>query len=121
MFSHSLCRIGITAWFEWNRSNIAKQHCENKGKPQMKCNGRCYLKKQIKKLNQNSDAPDKSGNSKASCEDYLVFVIPDYIEHNYLNLAGAVLYFGKTVTFYDFLHERLVFHPPRFASDSRWV
>lgn len=113
LFSHSLCRIGITAWYELNRSSITTQHCENKDKPQVGCNGKCYLKKQLKKLDQNSEAPARPGNTKACVEDYPVFVVPDYIVHNFSSAAMVVVYFGKAPSGYGFLHERLVYNPPK--------
>lgn len=39
----------IYASFKANQAYIAKELCENKAKPQMHCNGRCHLKKQLAK------------------------------------------------------------------------
>lgn len=37
--------------YEINKTSITKQYCENKNRPQMHCNGRCFLRKQLLKLN----------------------------------------------------------------------
>ncbi len=37
--------------YELNKKYIAEVLCENKDKPEMHCNGKCHLKKQIKKAN----------------------------------------------------------------------
>lgn len=45
-----------TAWtidYQWRRS-IYEKKCENKARPQLHCDGKCYLLKQIKK----SESPD---------------------------------------------------------------
>ncbi len=43
-----------------NYNYIRTELCENKDKPEMHCNGKCHLKKQLKKFNSNptSDAPE---------------------------------------------------------------
>ena len=33
-----------------NQDYITEKYCENKDKPMMNCNGKCYLSKQLKKL-----------------------------------------------------------------------
>lgn len=39
-------------WFYINQQEIAAEKCENKAIPMMHCNGKCYLSKQLKKLEQ---------------------------------------------------------------------
>lgn len=34
-----------------NKAYIIKEYCINKAKPELKCDGKCYLKKQIEKEN----------------------------------------------------------------------
>ncbi len=41
-------RLFVYAGFKLNQSYIAANLCENRNKPQMHCNGRCYLMKKIK-------------------------------------------------------------------------
>lgn len=36
-------------WFRINQEAIAEQHCENKDKPVLQCDGKCYLTKQLQK------------------------------------------------------------------------
>lgn len=35
--------------FKLNQESIAEAHCINKDKPEMNCDGKCYLKKQLEK------------------------------------------------------------------------
>lgn len=42
-------KTAIWAWYKANTDYIAKTLCENKAKPKMHCNGKCYLAKQLKK------------------------------------------------------------------------
>lgn len=58
---HSLTKLSIVAWYEINKDYIAATLCENKNKPEMHCNGKCYLNKQLKKADKTSgqkDTPD---------------------------------------------------------------
>ncbi len=57
LLSHqSLLKLGIVAWYEWNRDYVAQTLCENRDRPQLKCCGKCYLRKQLAK----ADATSKS-------------------------------------------------------------
>jgi hypothetical protein len=41
-------RLFVFAGFEMNQKYIASTLCENRDKPQLHCNGRCYLMKKIR-------------------------------------------------------------------------
>lgn len=51
---------GVTAFWLSNRAYIAATLCENRDKPEMKCGGKCYLKKKI------ADSPDTAPAQKNS-------------------------------------------------------
>ncbi len=46
--SANFSKLFIYAGFEMNKNTIATTLCENRDKPWMHCNGRCYLLKKIK-------------------------------------------------------------------------
>ncbi|RFZ83336.1 hypothetical protein DYU05_14470 [Mucilaginibacter terrenus] len=52
-------RLFIYAGFELNRNYIAEKLCENRDKPWMNCNGKCYFMKKIKQAEQNKNAEEK--------------------------------------------------------------
>ena len=41
-------KLAVIAWYQVNKEYIAATLCENKAVPQMQCNGKCYLSKQMK-------------------------------------------------------------------------
>lgn len=41
-------KAGVWLWYGFNRSYIASELCENRDKPEMKCNGQCVLAKRLK-------------------------------------------------------------------------
>lgn len=55
--------FSFNLYFWWNQKQLAAEHCINKSRPQMKCNGKCYLAKQLAKIEndyqkkQNQPAP----------------------------------------------------------------
>ena len=52
-----------------NYDYIKKELCENKDKPKMNCHGKCYLKKEIKKTQEEEEDPVMP-NFKNVTEDY---------------------------------------------------
>ena len=49
-----LCKITYSVFwqvnFYVNQKEIAEKECENKNRPEMHCNGKCFLAKQLKKV-----------------------------------------------------------------------
>ena len=72
MSMQSLYQLGLVTWFEVNRDYIAEVLCVNKKKPEMHCNGQCYLKKQMKKAEEKQAATGESSRAKT---EFQVFVI----------------------------------------------
>jgi len=64
--SSSFSRFFIFAGFELNKSYIATKLCENRNRPWMHCNGKCYLMKKIKQ------AEDKQNNAERESQKNLV-------------------------------------------------
>ncbi|WP_317039183.1 hypothetical protein [Siphonobacter aquaeclarae] len=52
----SFSPLGTIAYYQLNRDYIAKVLCENRDKPQLHCDGKCYL---AKKLKAQQDRQDK--------------------------------------------------------------
>ncbi len=67
-------KLGIVAWWRVNQNAIARTLCENRDKPQLKCCGRCYLKKQLRKAEDRSETPGKSMPEKIGKEEPAVIV-----------------------------------------------
>lgn len=61
ILAKDIYQFGWDVWFTLNQKEIAREHCENKEKPILKCNGKCYLAKQLKK----AEVESSDGNSKS--------------------------------------------------------
>lgn len=46
---------GTVAYFNINRAYIARVLCENRDRPQLNCNGKCYLAKKLKQQQEKKD------------------------------------------------------------------
>ncbi|WP_295801074.1 hypothetical protein [Mucilaginibacter sp.] len=58
-------RLFVYAGFKMNQSYIAAKLCENRNKPFLHCNGKCYLMKKIKQ------AEDKQNNAESQAQKSL--------------------------------------------------
>ncbi len=47
-----LYKAGFIIYWKINQSYISQALCENKDKPKMHCDGKCYLKKQLEKIDE---------------------------------------------------------------------
>jgi hypothetical protein len=55
--------FGWEVWYKIDQNRIAQEKCENKARPKLKCNGKCYLAKQLKKLEAEQKKNDSTGKS----------------------------------------------------------
>lgn len=81
---------GTIAYFKLNREYIAKVLCENRKRPELHCDGKCYLAKQLK---QQKDKQDKETSEKV---------------HN----MPVIQLFTAQPYFYNFEPEAIVFREP---------
>ncbi|MEO8110333.1 MAG: hypothetical protein ABI594_09880 [Ginsengibacter sp.] len=47
-------KAGYIVYWKLDQSILASKYCENKAKPQLHCNGKCYLQKQLNKADTGS-------------------------------------------------------------------
>lgn len=85
--------------------------CINKTKPQLMCNGKCYLGKELAKTN-NTENTSKSKNQ-------IQKVLDIYLEPNILKVPTQVIYwvqneFKLKINSYYFLFDNRILKPPIF-------
>ncbi|MCL7988466.1 hypothetical protein M8998_10995 [Sphingobacterium sp. lm-10] len=109
----NLTKVGILINFEINQSFIAEVLCVNKSKPMTKCNGQCFLAKQLKKAEEQNDTKvplikmEKLEMAFFSSDTPLDFqsITEQYVAR--LNPA-------KGIEFYTSSFVADIFHPPLF-------
>ncbi len=113
MLAQSLSRFFIVVNFQANRNYIAEFLCVNKAKPELKCNGRCYLVKKMKLAESAEGQVPSSGNQtqKHKLESPL-FYQPLFSAQAYL-LNGVQDFCVFVPTRYIGGAPGSVFHPPQ--------
>ena len=105
--------ISTVLYYQLNIDYIVENYCVNKERPALKCDGKCYLAKQMQSINASSDTKN----------DENIAIIESFIPLFYQEIS----IFGMTNTFYvddeipnwffrddialDVLHE--IDHPPQ--------
>lgn len=98
--------------FRMNQQQIAKTYCVNKTRPRMHCNGKCYLAKQLAKLNQNDTEKNPSDELtfNLKMQPFTAhFVTASSISGD----ASQLFHWGlPTQDYFPSPENRSVFHPP---------
>ncbi|MDB5023747.1 MAG: hypothetical protein JWP78_1502 [Mucilaginibacter sp.] len=66
----SFSRFFIYAGFEMNQSYIASKLCENRNKPWLHCNGKCYLMKKVRQAEEKQNASERETQKNLVQEAY---------------------------------------------------
>jgi len=69
-------RAAIVVHFKLNQEAIAAKFCVNQDKPELHCNGKCYLAKELKETNKKSES-EKIINTKGFD---LIFILNETVE-----------------------------------------
>ena len=60
-------QLGVVLEYVSDKESITEKYCENKDKPELQCNGKCHLKKEIaKKVKSNNEKNTKDSNNKTN-------------------------------------------------------
>lgn len=111
VLSNSLKTSIVYAWYFADIDSFVEVLCENKEKPELKCNGQCHLKKV-------SESQSNEKRTPASIIDFkeILFFTNGIEENNILNIVDLVnnknhLFIYSN--FYKSLEVSLLDHPPQ--------
>ena len=107
-FAQTFDQSFIELDFLANRGTISKIFCVNRDKPQMHCNGRCYLAKQIQKQ---QDENKQQGNNKKEKFEIQFFFVPAETTIVHFFSASTLIY-GRVGENFFSQYQHAVFHPP---------
>ncbi|KGO84126.1 hypothetical protein Q762_02540 [Flavobacterium cauense R2A-7] len=98
--------------FMVNYDYIAKELCENKTKPELHCNGKCYLKKELAKASENTN-PTSQDKKQVHLEQEILFleIVADFDFQNirFHDKKCITTHYSNR---YTHLNSHAVFHPP---------
>ena len=105
----------VVAWYQ-NQSEITALYCINKTKPQLECNGKCHLNKQLSQIDQQDSSPslpfpiEKLKNLELA--QFLLNVMQFTLKNraNVNNTETKALHYQPAL--YDYLFAKGLFHPP---------
>jgi len=93
-----------------NYEYITKELCENKEKPELKCNGKCHLKTELAKAYEENIPASQESKTIVTLELVFLEIIPEitfkrfFVEKEMVSILYSSLYFR--------LHSTRIFHPP---------
>lgn len=93
-----------------NKAYIAAVLCENKDKPQLGCEGKCYLKKQLSK----TDAPESNSSGLTLKLETSPFTAPLFTPEKVVAAVSARAgYAAFQESSYRYAYHPACFHPPQ--------
>ncbi len=110
----SISRLCIMVDFNIHRDYIARVLCINKDKPQSSCNGKCHLKKQLKKVSESSEEDKPKIFKEVSALNLLMPECNLVLKCNALVRTKQKLNFISPFKISFFAHR--FFRPPQFIS-----
>jgi len=110
MLSAHFSRFFIFAGFELNKNYIATKLCENRDKPWMHCNGKCYFMKKLKQAQENDRNTERQSQRNLFQEAFIAAHSPIKFQSSLLRVIITPYNSGELKQFNGTL-----FRPPRIV------
>jgi hypothetical protein len=104
-------QLGIMGLYELRKEYVVKNLCVNKDKPKLHCNGKCHLRKQLKKTSEQQDKENQS--SKEEVVVAVAFVLPVVWQPAYSHPVAAVQHVSSYTAPQGIILPTDIFHPPQ--------
>ncbi len=112
VISSSFSRFCIYAGFELNKSYIVKELCENRSRPAMHCDGKCYLMKKIKAAEDKEKERELKDNLNRL--EISFFLAPfEPLLNKMVVLETNILAIPNYTCLYTSQHRNTIFIPPK--------
>ena len=105
---HTFSQLVVVGSFLYNQDFIALNFCENVDKPELECNGKCHLKKELKK------DTEENHSDKVTASETILF----YQNHAFEFELDEPFSISKKKNFTYYVGDELsdyhasIFHPP---------
>ena len=106
--------------YELNKAEITARYCENKNRPELHCNGQCYLAKQLQKADSALQAKEQEQQNhldlgaKIFSEQFYLSNEAQFLALQPLFVQAQKETLSKTIL-YSFNYIQNCFHPPCIA------
>jgi hypothetical protein len=88
---------------------ITEKYCVNKSKPELRCQGKCHLKKQLNKAKEK----ESKGQNPSGETEWTVFILPVPSQTSLTAAMAEVRDYMLLAQRYSFRFPHSVFRPPR--------
>ena len=106
--SSGFTKLYFYVGYELNKTYISTILCENRDKPKMECNGKCYLKKKIKQADKQEQKQERTNSKSFFCDHFL---LSQYRFKSFIRRTDV--YTPAQVQSYNFQKAKAIFHPPQ--------
>lgn len=110
VFAANFSWLLVYAGFKINQQYIAATLCENRNKPDLHCNGQCYLRKQLRQTEERQQHQSTKG---MITKVEVVFDINAAIVPAYVPAASAGKIYPVYHTTFTSRHIHAIFRPPQ--------
>ena len=114
MLLQTFSREVIIVDYQVHKARITELFCVNKDKPQLKCNGKCHLAKQLRKASDTESKAPGAGFAKVKYEVVVPFQLR--VATPVRVPLSAQRYAPSAAAQYAFSPVHGVFHPPAFRA-----
>ena len=97
--------------YQWNRA-VYLAHCENKNKPDLHCDGKCYLKKKMEVKQDNDPKEPRLPESFHQIKDLQLFFEEGAELQNLAEVLSPILSFPVFRAFYEDVPGTRLLKPP---------
>ena len=111
LLSANLSRYFVYVGFEFNKNYIAATLCENRDKPVLQCNGKCYLSKQLKREADNEKKQERESKKSAFHDASITERFELYIAFSFVQKSAV-----PELPFVLPVHSVSIFQPPKISA-----
>ena len=112
MLTQAFSKVFIVLDYQANKNYIAEFLCVNKNKPELHCEGHCYLKKELKKAEQTEN---QSTNQNQKLKFDITLYCETLFRINLVPQSEKAAVYSQLVTGVATSRPTAIFHPPSFT------
>jgi hypothetical protein len=105
--------MGIVTYYQLNKDYIAEVLCINRKKPELQCNGKCFLKQKIEQTSQEEEKKDIPATQQDKVQIQPFLVSQPYIHSNLTKGTDNRRHFLRKDNIFLSLFCLNIFHPPQ--------
>lgn len=113
--SNTLIKAGLFINYQINKAEITRKYCENKAKPMLHCNGKCYLAKQLAKEQAKEEQSNKIDFGKSKIETSEFTFNPTWSFDTFAGESSTLSSTKKDFYYAEYSSDKYlgaIFHPP---------